>query len=88
MQVENCKLKEEVSDLKIKHETLQENVDIFQKKTESNYKCNKCKRSEEIIHAHKENHGMSNETLQCDVCGKVVNKDWKISVRKLLKTRK
>ena len=82
LQVENCKLKEEVSDLKIKHETLQENVDIFQKKTESNYKCNKCERSKETIHAHKETHEMSNEKLQCDVYGKVVNKEWKISAHR------
>ena len=82
LQVENCKLKEEVSDLKIKHETHQENFDIFQKKTESNYKCNKCERSEETIHAHKETHGMSNEKLQCDVCGKVVDEEWKMSAHR------
>ena len=76
LQVENCKLKEEVSDLKIKHETHQENFDIFQKKTESNQKCNKCERSEETIHAHKETHGMSNEKWHCDVCGKVPCREW------------
>ena len=38
LKVENCKLKQEVSDLKIKHKTLQENVNIFQKRAESNYK--------------------------------------------------
>ena len=84
LQQENSKLKEELSDIRLKHESLLQNFETLKKNSETRrktFKCNKCDNSFESmvdLKAHKDTHGKSGEKFECDMCGKVVNEEWKM----------
>ena len=88
LQTENTKLKEELSDLNLKHESLLKNFETIQKNCESRKKTFKCSTCDNIFEsmvdfkALREKHGKTNKVLQCDVCGKVVNEEWKMSAHR------